>query len=112
MRIRILFGPLSHQLIIFKTFTAFPSGLIIRLRKRIVFDCIEDEEAARLKAGTVDKLASIPSCFNESCTYAENNAIEWLKDPNNHPTSMSNVGEALPVARRVDAMIDTDAVVL
>lgn len=130
MRIRILFGPLSHQLIIFKTFTAFPSGLIIRLRKRIVFDCIEDEEAARLiaeeeglcveteeaaklKAGTVDKLlASIASCFNESCTYAENNAIEWLKDPNNHPTSMSNVGEALTVARRVDAMIDTDAVVL
>ena len=75
--------------------------------------CVETEEAAKLKAGTVDKLlASIASCFNECCTYAENNAIEWLKDPNNHPTSMSNVGEALTVARRVDAMIDTDAVVL
>ena len=77
---------------------------------RLASHRVEAEEAAKLKA--VDKLVSIASCFNESCTYAENNAIEWLKDPNNHPTSMSNVGEALTVARRVDAMIDTDAVVV
>jgi hypothetical protein len=96
LSIIILFGPLSPQLIPFEE-----EG-----------HRVEAEEAAKLKAGTVDKLASIASCFNESCTYTEKNAIEWLKDPNANPTSMSNVGEALTVARRVDAMIDTDAVVL
>jgi hypothetical protein len=81
LSIIILFGPLSPQLIPFEE-----EGLRV-----------EAVEAAKLKS--VDRLASIASCFK-------------LKDPNNHPTSMSNVGEALTVARRVDAMIDTDAVVL
>jgi hypothetical protein len=94
LSIIILFGPLSPQLIPFEE-----EG-----------HRVEAEEAAKLKAE--DRLASIASCFNESCTYTEKNAIEWLKDPNANPTSMSNVGEALTVARRVDAMIDTDAVVL
>jgi len=81
LSIIILFGPLSPQLIPFEE-----EGLRV-----------EAVEAAKLKS--VDRLASIASCFK-------------LKDPNANPTSMSNVGEALTVARRVDAMSDTDAVVL